>query len=257
MKSDPVVVELTLLLDPRPGVFIDTKKLAGSFTYEIDDFPGLNLKRFLDDFIERFYTAVVHQPPLQKLIEIKLLGEQVKALKEGVRLQRQVVDELAGVRKSFDDAVQRLIESGDDRMVVENVNVHIRGGWLDAYSAYEALLAVVRGQGYEIDVGAGDQLAFEAPSYSERPRLPPGGEATVRRLAGELRHAVLAHSPGQDDLDAIERFYRRRLDAWLGHLEFRGMMRAPRPIRLPLADVYVDLRAVAEVPEAADAFSVG
>ncbi len=92
--------------------------------------------------------------------------------------------------------------------------------------------------------------------YSEQPRLPAAGEATVGRLAGELRRAVLAHSPSEEDLDAIEDRYRQRLDAWLGHLEFRGMMRAPRPIRLPLAEVYVDLRAVAEVPEAADAFSV-
>ena len=256
LTSEPVVVELTLLLDPRPGVFIDTRRLADGFPYERADFPGLELECFLDRLVEEFYRATVRRPPLQKLIEIKLLGEQVAATKEGVRVQRQVVDELAGVRKTFNDGIQRLIESGDDRLVVENVNVHIQGGWLDAYSAYEALLAAIRGQGYEVEVADGDRLALEAPRYSEQPRLPAAGEATIGRLAGELRRAVLAHSPVEEDLDAIEERYRRRLDAWLGHLEFRGMMRAPRPIRLPLADVYVDLRAVAEVPEAADAFSV-
>jgi hypothetical protein len=256
LASDDVVAELTLLLDPRPGVFVDSKRLATSFDYERADFPELDLERFLDRFVEESYKAIVRQAPLQKLIEIKLLGELVTSQKKGVRIQEQTRDELASLRETFADGIQRLIDSGDDRRVVENVNVLVGGSWLDAYSGYEALVSVVRGQGYELDVASGDQLALEPPRYSEQPLLAAGGEATVRRLVSDLRRTVLAHSPGQDDLDAIEQRYRDRLDAWLGHLEFRGMMTASRPIRLPLADVYVDLRAVAEVPEAADAFSV-
>ncbi len=48
LTSEAVVAELTLLLDPRPGVFIDTRRLAESFPYERADFPDLDLERFLD-----------------------------------------------------------------------------------------------------------------------------------------------------------------------------------------------------------------
>ncbi len=84
---------------------------------------------------------------MRKLIEIKLLGEQLATSKQSLRVQRQVVAELAGTRQAIESGFQELIESGDERAVTNTLNVYIRGGWLDAYGAYEALLAVVRGQG--------------------------------------------------------------------------------------------------------------
>ena len=62
--------------------------------------------------------------------------------------------------------------------------------------------------------------------------------------------------PSAEALDALEDSYRQHVVRWFENLTFQGMMRAPKPIVLPLEDVYVELRAVAEVPEAADAFSV-
>ncbi|MCP4655667.1 MAG: NACHT domain-containing protein, partial [bacterium] len=258
LKSRDVLAELTLLLDPRPGTLPNAKRVVDSFatTYAAADFPEMDLEAFLWRFFDAAYKAIGSQPALQKVVEIRLLGELLSSAREGVDVQRRIVDELAGTRRAFADGFRQMIDDGNDRPVVDTVNVFLASGWLDAYSGYEALLAELRGQGYEIDVGTGDRLEIEAPAYSELPRLPAAGVDTLRRLAGELRQAVLTHPLGDDELVAMDQRYRRRLDAWLSHLEFRGMMRAPRPIRLPLDQVYVELRAVAEVPEAADAFSV-
>jgi hypothetical protein len=70
-----------------------------------------------------------------------------------------------------------------------------------------------------------------------------------------LRTAVVEHHPDAAELTALEERYRQHLVRWFESLEFRGMMKAPKPIRLPLEEVYVELRSVAEVPEAADSWS--
>ena len=71
-----------------------------------------------------------------------------------------------------------------------------------------------------------------------------------------LRQNVISHEPSAEDLQVIEKRYRQHIITWFEHLTFQGMMRTAQAISLPLEDVYVELRAVGEVPEAADTFSV-
>ena len=54
------------------------------------------------------------------------------------------------------------------------------------------------------------------------------------------------------DLEARYRCYLADQHEWLS---FPGLSRSGRPISLPLERVYVELKAVADVPEAADTFS--
>ncbi|MCP4658022.1 MAG: NACHT domain-containing protein, partial [bacterium] len=151
----------------------------------------------------------------------------------------------------------RQLASGTERPLVDSVNVYVDGGFVNAVDGYGAFLTALRREGYDVGVDVEhDVLEIEPAGGSERPALPPSARATVRSLAAELRRAVLAHTPDDDELAALEQRYRERLVDWLGRLEFRGMMSAARAIVLPLEDVYVELRAVAEVPAEADAFSV-
>lgn len=57
------------------------------------------------------------------------------------------------------------------------------------------------------------------------------------------------------DLDVLEQRYRRFLVDQYARLTFKGISRSGKAISLPLEDVYVELKAVADVPDAADAYS--
>ncbi|GAB4191611.1 MAG: hypothetical protein OHK0022_05440 [Roseiflexaceae bacterium] len=75
-------------------------------------------------------------------------------------------------------------------------------------------------------------------------------------LLERLRGAILR--PGEllpGELSAREARYRALIAGQFRHLRLDGLSSGTRPIVLPLAEVYVHLRAVAEVPEAADAFT--
>lgn len=58
-----------------------------------------------------------------------------------------------------------------------------------------------------------------------------------------------------EDLGPLEVHYRRVLVDTFKDLDFKGLTTSARPLLLPLEKVYVQLRAVAEVPEAADEFT--
>ena len=84
-------------------------------------------------------------------------------------------------------------------------------------------------------------------------------EVLLEQLKNEivrLREAITGHVPSAEELDALDIRYRQHLIRWFDRLTFAGMMRTAKAVSLPLEDVYVELRAVAEVPEAADTFSV-
>lgn len=62
-------------------------------------------------------------------------------------------------------------------------------------------------------------------------------------------------APAEPDLAARERQYRQLLIEQLERLTFKGISRSGKAISLPLEDIYVELKAVADVPDAADTYS--
>jgi hypothetical protein len=61
--------------------------------------------------------------------------------------------------------------------------------------------------------------------------------------------------PSPEMLAAVEARYRQTLIDQFETLTFEGLQPSGVPISLPLEQVYVELKAVADVPEAADAYS--
>ncbi|WP_437315560.1 sister chromatid cohesion protein PDS5 [Sorangium sp. So ce385] len=59
----------------------------------------------------------------------------------------------------------------------------------------------------------------------------------------------------ETDLAARERQYRQLLVEQFERLTFKGISRSGKAISLPLEDIYVELKAVADVPDAADTYS--
>ena len=91
-----------------------------------------------------------------------------------------------------------------------------------------------------------DQVRKINPArYAEyAPRLQDHGRQPVNGV--HLSPAALA---------AMEATYRQRISEQFETLTFKGISPSGRPIALPLESIYVDLKTVAEVPEAADTFS--
>ncbi|MBE2264231.1 MAG: NACHT domain-containing protein, partial [Burkholderiaceae bacterium] len=79
----------------------------------------------------------------------------------------------------------------------------------------------------------------------------------VERLLVEIRDNLARQQPrlSVDDLRAMEVRYRQSIVEWFETLTFQGMSPSGTPIALPLRKVYVELKAVADVPEAADTYS--
>ena len=228
--------------------------------FDPETMPGFSLDAFLRDFFSAFYAAAGTQDALRAGIDLKMLGAQLQKLGIMVSELGRVAD--AGERAA--DALERIelvvghfvagkSEEQELRRIVEAARAE---GFLAAYRTFEDIGSGLLKAGIDLGVDARGVLEI-VPSGSEASRaLPPARLEAVRLLAGEARSAVVDHSPSEDELNALEARYRQHIIRWFEDLTFRGMMRTPKPIVLPLEEVYVELRAVAEVPEAADAFSI-
>jgi HEAT repeat protein len=121
----------------------------------------------------------------------------------------------------------------------------------EQFDAYQQIAAGLGRANIALDVDAQGQLRLE-PDQPPAVDLRPF-EALLRdlRLAIQGGHAP----PGPAELEARRTRYLQLVVAQCQHLRLEGLSTGTRPIVLALEDVYVQLRAVAEVPETADAFS--
>jgi hypothetical protein len=114
------------------------------------------------------------------------------------------------------------------------------------------------------------QVAEQALSRAGLSQLEPPSDApaalpdaTQRQLDGlhaqleALRKRLLETSATESpaELLELERAYRQQLREQFGRLTFKGITPSGTALGLPLKEVYVDLKAVSEVPELADTYS--
>ena len=255
--------ELAQLLDPRPDQVPDFDTLTHEFRMAgnvPETMSGFDLDSFLRAFFSAFYAAVGSEDSLRAGIDHKLLGTQLQQLGIAVSEIRRAADageRMAASAERIEVVLERFVagrsEGEELGQIVEAARAE---GFLAAYRTFEEIGSGLLKAG--LDLGMDSQGALEIVSRgSEASRaLPAARLESVRLLAGDLLRTVADHSPSEAELNALDERYRQHIIRWFESLTFQGMMRAPKPIVLPLEEVYVELRAVAEVPEAADAFSV-
>jgi hypothetical protein len=244
---ESVINELASLLDPNPGAEPDLQVIAKEFEHDPDYF---RLDGFLRAFAEEFYSAVGRQPPLRELLSLKLQAWTARATERTAKGVEQLVEgqnQLIGLVQRFltgKIAAPDLLQAGQEAR---------DQGMLSAFRALEEIRTAMLKAGFDLGVDKAGQVEI---SGSDLKALPPAQADTIRSLATSLRQTILETAPEPAELDALEERYRQNIIRWFENLQFQGLMRTPRPILLPLEDVYVELRAVVEVPEAADAFSI-
>jgi HEAT repeat protein len=252
-RREAVIEELSQLLDPRPGVEIDFAVLEKELEeagWDQELISQFRLDDFLRTFASAFYAAAASHEVLRGSLEMKLLGEMVSrtgAVVGNTQRTAEATEKMVGL-------LQRVLENQAPTSALLQAGQEAREhGFLAAFQAYDGLRTALLKAGFDLGV---DQTGRIEILGSDRKALPSSQEETIRNLAIELRETVRERAPEPAELDALEERYRQHIIRWFENLQFQGLMRTPRPILLPLEEVYVELRAVAEVPEAADAFSV-
>jgi len=259
---EAVQVELALLLDPRPNVTLNLHRLAEELEeggLDCATLPGFDLERFLGAFAQAFYSAAGKQAALRDLLDLKLLGTMVDRLGTIARSTDRVADGVDRLNENVEGLRRELPEfvagRTSETALLASVYTLASMGLIPAFDGLRLLQKTVNAAGYDVEVDREGRLRIAGQPSEER-ALPPARLGALEKVAAELRRAVAAQQPSAADLDALAERYRLHVVRWFQHLSFQGMTPSARAIVLPLEEVYVELRAVAEVPEAADSFSV-
>lgn len=256
--------ELARLLDPSPDAALDLEVLraeldATGFDRDPEHLPGFDLEAFLLAFARAFWVAAGKQPVLQGALQLQLLGSIhigiarvgddtariAEAAERGAAAEEKNTELLAAIHGS-------LVEN-QQGVLLTAIRAEVQQGFLSAVRGFEFFLAELRRAGYTLEISRAGEVLL--PEGKGDKLLAPGPRGEVLEAATELRQAITGSTPTATELDELEAHYRRHLVDWFKNLEFRGLQ-AGTPVSLPLEEVYVELRAVAEVPEAADSFSV-
>jgi hypothetical protein len=256
-----VIDELTRFIDPHPNTSLDVELLRELFNQS--DFDETTLQFFsFDTFIvkfgEAFYSAAAKQSELQGGIEIGLLRSTVDQLTNVTRYTQRTaiatektaiaVDEISSTLEKF------LQGQGKITDLTEVIEQAIIRGFEQSYELQEKLIAVLYKSGYDISVINGNVIIGESNKAENIVTLKERLELETE--ISRLRQVIDNQKVKEENLSIIESRYRQHIIRWFERLTFQGMMRSAQVISLPLEDVYVELRAVGEVPEAADTFSV-
>jgi hypothetical protein len=255
--------ELARLLDPSPDAALDLEALRAEldesgFDRDPEHLPGFDLEAFLLTFARALWFAAGKQPVLQGMLHLQLLGSiRIGLARLGDdtgRITNATERAAAAEEKNAKllAAIHAWIESRSG-ILLEAIRHEAQQGFLPAFRGFEFLLAELRRAGYTLEISRAGEVVL--PQGKGDKLLPPGPLGEVLEAATELRQVITGAAPTEADLDQLEGHYRLHLVDWFKNLEFRGLQ-AGTPISLPLEDVYVELRVVAEVPEAAEAGSV-
>lgn len=268
-EQEAVLIELAQLLDPRPGRTLDFEKLAAELQeagLDPETLPGFELESFLRNFAVAFYSAAGKQEALRGILNLKFLGQieiGVRTIAEwserGALASERMADgmaQLIGEVKELKGYLQRFLEGGISETNLRDAVIALQAaGLIPAFDGWRTIEGTLQASGYDIDIDKEGRLKIEGRP-SERRALPPAQLDTLRNLAVDLRQAIAARPPSEDELDSLAERYRQHIIRWSQNLKFHGMTPSAFAIELPLEEVYVELRAVAEIPEAADSFSV-
>ena len=259
-----VAGELGQLIDPRPESKLDLELLAGEFKnlgYD-PNYLGLpvEFEEIVSDFAQFFFdAAAANEEELKGVIEIKLLrgiigqltSVNLAALRTAAATEN-MADDVEDIKSLIHDLVEGAKTEKD---LHESIQSAIEQGFTGQHELMENIASSLQKVGYDVGFDAQGFAEIVGGHLEGNQLITP---EVIRELQNEislLRQAIVGHAPSDEELDFLESKFRTHIIQWFQDLTFQGMMRVARAVSLPLEDIYVELRAVAEVPENADSFS--
>jgi hypothetical protein len=258
LKRERVVEELTQIIDPRPDSFLNLDLLRSEFESAGFDPDSIGFADVIQGFISSFYDSAAAKEELQGAIEIALLRQI--AASSGVQIalmERQTTaSEASASQMSELVNLAEQLAAGQVQIQAFLGTVHEQLGDTApgrAFDVYQQLAAGLGKRGIYISFDSGSRLSIGiAGDLDAALDLAP-----LRALLDELRGMISlsGRPPAHAELAAREQRYRELINRSFSNLRLEGLSTGVRPISLPLEKVYVQLRAVSEVPEGADVFS--
>ncbi len=259
--EESVIDELTHLVDPRPNSSLNLELLKEEFDktgFDENTLIYFDFDTFISEFGEAFYIAAAKRTELQGTIEIGLLRSSLDHLgKINTYTKRTAfaAEQAAAATDEINDTLEKFLQ-GHAKMadLATAIETAITRGFEQSYELQEKLITALYKNGYDITVSDGNVVIGDSNRVENTVTLQELHE--LQTEISKLRQIVDNQKVKEENLSIIDTRYRNHIIRWFERLTFQGMMRTAQAISLPLEDVYVELRAVGEVPEAADTFSV-
>ncbi|MCP4694964.1 MAG: NACHT domain-containing protein, partial [Desulfobacterales bacterium] len=241
--------EFRKLLVPRRNNALDLELLADEFEasdLKVEYLGKVDFQTLALDMVQAFYDAAARDPRLQEPLKIDLLrqmaadvAEMADLLKRQADASDESLDELKKIRLISNDVAQGN-ERGDILLeAIKNILEETRQGVYTEPAAYRTIMDALGRSGLEDDQETTSEVA------------------EIHGLLETMRNRLisLGKAPGPDDLADMEDNYRQSIIDRFSTLTFKGITPSGKAIALPLDKLYVELKAVADAPEAADAYS--
>jgi hypothetical protein len=252
LAREPVVEELTLLLEPSGGTELDRDLLRAEFEaggYDPEWLGSVDFDVLLDLLVGGFTAAAQKQDDLIEPLKLNLLRDMAQRMGALDRLEDVAHNQLraacmtASSLGRIEALAQELVDGQDvaNTLLADTPSI-LMNALQDQNAAHrQEVYAVVRD-------------ALDKAQKHSTERLDTG---RIEALLEDIRNTLsgIEDTITAQELVQMETNYRKRVVEQFETLTFKGISPSGRPIALKLRDIYVELKAVAEVPEAADTFS--
>ena len=265
LKNPAVLGEFRTLLSPSEDSELDLALLQEEFEatgLSAEHLGKVSFKPLIQDLVGTFYYAAAEENELQELLKIRLLRQMVERMGAFERLdalsQRHVetaqraVDHLAHIRGLAE-------ETADGQDKTNELLAKILQVLSDARTSHSEMNLLAVFQQVQLALTTARLL----PETNGSPQTNGASIQTIPALEkvleilNDIRVQLTeqAEGPSPEELYARETQYRQTIIDQFEKLTFKGLSPSGTPIVLPLEQIYVELKAVADVPEAADTYS--
>jgi HEAT repeat protein len=261
---EPVVVaEFRKLLTPTPDLTLDFPMLCEEFAaagLAVADLGKPDFDALIQDMVGLFYLAAAEEPLLQEPLKIGVLRQVAEGIDALTRLQAQEVRlerRSLGELERLNLMAAAVVDGQTDELellrailaALENLPQDLSTLQL----GYQATAVVLSRADLGDLIGAGNN---SVQRDSASPELTAAISQLNQRLAEIAELLATPHSALSDvELAQLEQNYRQTLIDQFEMLTFRGITPSGKALALKLEEVYVELKTIAEVPEAADTYS--
>ena len=241
----PVLNQFGKLLNPVPELLMDLDLMEEEF-----EDSGVNLavfgeerfKKLIRDIAGEFYGAVAKVPVLQEPLKIDLLREMVIGMGALVEVQEKSLD----VQEQIRDLVENIRDGSDQKgELIKLMLSELKSSSANQQAIYQSFMDALD----RVGLLDGETRALDARRTEDL--------CQILKLLDKIHEKLTSPEtgPSDEELASMEENYRQSIVDWFEILTFKGISPSGKPIALPLEKVYVELKAVADVPEEADTYS--
>ncbi len=258
-----VVSQFRLLLTPSEHSELDLGLLREEFEaldLSAEHLGKVNFDVLIQDMIGAFYITAAEESALQEPLKIGLLRQMAERMGALQHLaERQVVASEQGtnllgqIRQLAEEGVS---EQSDTNELLQKI-LQVLTEATQPDSSVEMLVAFQQSELALSKVGLPTEVVDAPEANGTSRHMLPALVEPIHNILRDIRAQLTEASVGPSDeaLARLETHYRQTIIDQFEKLTFKGLSPSGTPIVMPLEQIYVELKAVADVPEAADTYS--